>query len=299
MSTENVLILGFGDIAKRLTHQLTQVSNPCRYNIRGVKRSPATTISHEYLQLIQGDCTDHQRLSAILQVPADVIVMTLTPDEMSDAGYKRSYVDTTNALLLALREQTYQPRLLLFVSSSSVYHQSDNEWVDEHSVAQPLRYSGQRLLEAEQLLVNSPYHHCIVRFSGIYGPGRQRLIDQVVSGNIVAKEPALYSNRIHADDCAGVLAHLINRQRQQPIKPLYLASDCEPVPLYTVQCWLADQLNVAVSPPLSATIVSHASASNTRSSKRCANQRLLDSGYQFQYPTFREGYTAVLKDIEQ
>ena len=32
----------------------------------------------------------------------------------------------------------------------------------------------------------------------------------------------------------------------------------------------------------------------TRGNKRCRNERLLASGYAFRYPTFREGYTAVL-----
>ena len=30
-------------------------------------------------------------------------------------------------------------------------------------------------------------------------------------------------------------------------------------------------------------------------SKRCKNQRLLDSGYWFEYPTFREGYEMVIR----
>jgi hypothetical protein len=32
----------------------------------------------------------------------------------------------------------------------------------------------------------------------------------------------------------------------------------------------------------------------TRSNKRCRNDRLLASGYTFLYPTYREGYGAVL-----
>jgi hypothetical protein len=31
--------------------------------------------------------------------------------------------------------------------------------------------------------------------------------------------------------------------------------------------------------------------------KRCRNARLLGSGYTFRYPTFREGYSAILKEM--
>jgi len=34
-----------------------------------------------------------------------------------------------------------------------------------------------------------------------------------------------------------------------------------------------------------------------RSSKRCSNKKLLDSGYEFLYPTYKEGYQFLLKEI--
>jgi hypothetical protein len=30
--------------------------------------------------------------------------------------------------------------------------------------------------------------------------------------------------------------------------------------------------------------------------RRCSNQRLLDSGYRFIYPSYKEGYTALMAD---
>ena len=34
-----------------------------------------------------------------------------------------------------------------------------------------------------------------------------------------------------------------------------------------------------------------------RSNKRCRNTRLRESGYTFRYPTFREGYGAVIEGM--
>ncbi len=284
---KKLLLLGFGDIAKRLANKLVD-----DYEVAGVRRSIE---SHPYIKMLQGDCSDEASMQKITESHYDFIVITMTPSEMNDEGYQQAYVKTTQTLLASLKSNNINPELIIFVSSSSVYGQSDNEWIDESSETLPNNYSGKRLLEAENLLTQSSFNSCVVRFSGIYGPGRQRLIEQVKAGNGAEKQPVLYSNRIHSDDCAGVLQHIINQHRQaKKIEPLYLATDCEPSPLYDVKTWLAQQLNITNdnnepgSKPL---------ARNPRSSKRCSNKKLLDSGYKFLYPTFREGYKMVLANM--
>ncbi len=285
MPKEKLLLLGFGDIAKRLTKQLHN-----EYTITGVRRRAEDS---NIANIVQADCRDSKAMSALLAEGFDVITLTMTPGEMGDDAYRRAYVETVQTLLNVLDQQAYKPRLILFVSSSSVYGQKNAEWIDELSITEPSGYGGKRLLEAERLLVNSQYPSCLVRFSGIYGPGRQRLIEQVVQGCGTNKEPIIYSNRIHADDCAGVLAHLIQKQRNEKIEALYLASDCEPSPLSEVKDWLAKALDLPEGH-----LQQPSKESRSRSSKRCNNQRLLESGYTFKYPTFREGYTAVLQNFK-
>lgn len=293
MANEKILLLGFGDIAQRLSKAFASDAS-LDYSITGVRRSQ---IKNDNVDMIQADIRDQPAMNKVLANQFDVIVITMTPNEMSDEGYRQAYVETSTTLLASLSKQAYQPRLIVFVSSTGVYGQKNAEWVDENSVTEPSSYSGKRLLEAEKLfteyfLVNkTPY--CIVRFSGIYGPGRQRLIEQVENGHGAAKDPILYSNRIHADDCASVLKHLVDRQKHSSIDSLYLVSDCEPSPLHVVKQWLAEQLALPkdhLQPkPLGRTL---------RSSKRCSNRRLLASGYEFIYPTFREGYRSVLEQYK-
>jgi nucleoside-diphosphate-sugar epimerase len=282
---QKLLLLGFGDIAKRLSNILAD-----NYCITGVRRSAD---SYEGVNIVQADCRDDSALLNITRENFDVIVITMTPDDMSDSGYKQTYVKTVQTLLNALEKNKVSPQLIIFVSSTSVYGQKNNEWVDECSDTLPKSYSGKRLLEAEKLLTDGDFAGAIVRFSGIYGVGRERLIEQVKAGNGAEKEPILYSNRIHSDDCAGILAHIIQRQKKvQHIESLYLATDCKPSPLYDVKCWLAAQLGLNPDH-----LKVKSSASIIRASKRCSNQRLLDSGYQFLYPTFKEGYEMVLKNL--
>ena len=286
MSEEKIALLGFGDIARRLVPYLFDA------DIRGIKRRP---IDDAPVDIELADCRDQEAMTQVLSQGFDVLVMTFTPTEMSDKGYKEGYVDTVATVLQALKAQAHQPRLLLFVSSTSVYAQQEASWIDESSSTEPASYSGRRLLEAEQLLADSGHPYCCVRFSGIYGPGRRRLIEQVIAGEGSPREPVLYTNRIHVSDCAGVLAHVMQRQKikSKGIESLYIASDCEPVPLYDVKQWMAHTLGLADD---HLSVDSQQPARTLRSSKRCSNKKLLDSGYQFIYPTFREGYIDLLKE---
>ena len=284
--SEKILLLGFGDISQRLASRL------CSFNhqLTAVRRSlieSSLAITHA------ADCTDISELLPIVSSDFDVIVITMTPDSYSDAGYKKAYVDSMQTLLQALEQARSKPRLIVFVSSSSVYAQDGGQWVDENSKTQPQRYNGKRVLEAENLLTDSGYDHCIVRFSGIYGPGRERMISQLLKGSCVAEKPVIYSNRIHADDCAGVLAHLIHYSQQHSIDALYLATDNAPEPLWQVQQWLRDALRQRdYDVPM---MVYQASS---RASRRCRNTRLLATGYTFLYPDFRHGYAAILDDLQ-
>ena len=289
MPQENIALLGFGDIATRLAKRLT-----CA-NVTGVKRTPVDLpLSDIDCNMAWADCRNQQQMNDLMsQHGFDVVVMTFTPAEMSDQGYQAGYVDTVKTVIHAVKQQAHQPRLLLFVSSSSVYGQKDASWVDEASPTKPSHFSGKRLLEAEALLKNSGYPYCCVRFSGIYGPGRRRLIEQVIAGKGAPAEPILYSNRIHSEDCAGVLEHLIQYSKTHPIENTYLATDFEPAPLYDVKQWIAQTLGFSQDH-----LQANAPSSILRSSKRCSNQRLLETGYQFLYPTYREGYAPLLDDIK-
>jgi len=277
-TVEKLLILGCGDLGQRLACTLDH----SRYQITGIRRSALPAADNlSYRQL---DLSCAPQLEQLLSEHWDLLVMTLTPSERSDQGYKAAYVDITRRLISTLNQLQRKPRLLVFVSSTSVYGQEDGSWVNENSPAQPQSFNGKRLLEAEQLLIESGQEHCIVRFSGIYGPGRTRLLDQIKSRQVAPS--SAFTNRIHADDCARVLAHLIERHKYIPLAPLYLASDSAPTPLTEVATWLGAQLNI--------TDPFNTQCQGERGSKRISNHLLLSTGFQLRYPEFRCGYAELL-----
>jgi nucleoside-diphosphate-sugar epimerase len=277
-----VLIAGCGYVGSALARRLADA----RCEVFGLRRTPSGL--PDGIRPIAADLSVRATLRVL---PADLgaVVYTAAADGFHEAAYRAAYVDGLRNLLAALEEQAQSPRRILFTSSTAVYGQSNGEWIDEASPTAPRRFSGRCLLEGEQLVLASRYPSLVVRLGGIYGPGRTRLIENVRSGKARLREgPPHYTNRIHRDDCAGVLEHLLGLEAPQR---LYLGVDCEPADEALVLHWLAERLGVPL-PPLEP----ERGTANGRSpgSKRAANDRLLASGYRFIYPTFREGYGALL-----
>ncbi|WP_024461614.1 SDR family oxidoreductase [Marinimicrobium sp. LS-A18] len=280
VNSQKLLIVGCGDLGRRLAERMA----PLGYRVTGLRRQPPADTGSLHYQAV--DTADAAAFERVLAEDFDVIVVTMTPSERGDEGYRRAYVQTCEHLMAGLNATGASPRLILYVSSTGVYGQSDGEWVDEQSPTQPSRASGERLLEAEQIIARSGFEHCIVRFSGIYGPGRDRMQTLVRQGR--ATLSGRYTNRIHADDCAGVMAHLIERHRQGcPIESLYLASDDEPAPMAEVVNWLAMQMKVDQA---------RFAPDDGGLGKRCDNRRLRASGYEFRYPSYRNGYEMLLSE---
>ena len=144
-----------------------------------------------------------------------------------------------SALLDVLEERAEPPRRVFFVSSTSVYGQRDGAWIDETAPLQPRGFAGESLVAGERRVLASPIPATVVRFAGIYGPGRGWLVKRARAGACCVGEPPKFTNRIHRDDCAGVLAHLIAREW---LDDVYIGVDDAPVEECEVLEWLADRL---------------------------------------------------------
>ncbi|MEH6578843.1 MAG: SDR family oxidoreductase [Amphritea sp.] len=282
MHKHQILIAGCGDVGIALGIQLASQG----HQVYGLRRN-----INQLPQSIQGIAADLTDSASLQQLPAhiDIVIYCVAAGKRDEQHYRDAYINGLTNLQAALNRSTGKPKQLFFVSSTAVYNQCQHEWIDETSATEPATFSGQIMLEAEHCALNNEIPGCVVRFSGIYGPGRNYMLRQVKDGTGYAETPLQYSNRIHRDDCVGVLAHLIDRVENQALEQVYLASDSAPAPLYDVTHWLAEQLG---------TTIQHHSAIRQISSKRCRNQRILDSGYRFKYPDFKAGYASLLEDFK-
>lgn len=281
MSKASVLIVGCGDVGGRLATQLLDADWQVYGLRRSIERLPAGVIG------VAGDLFSEQ---CPVQWPAgsiDYVVYSAAATEHDEAGYQAAYVDGLKNTLAWLKQHGQQPKRLLFVSSSGVYAQKDGEWIDETSPALSTNYSGRIILNAERVALDSGIAASAVRLTGIYGPGREWLLGQVRKGYRVAVEPPLYGNRIHADDAAGLLAFLLEADRQgKALDDCYIGVDNAPEPLAEVVDWLRERLGITEWA---------AEASVRRAgSKRCSNARAKALGWEPRYSSYREGYAAIL-----
>ena len=264
-----LLIAGCGDLGIRLAARLT-----ADWQVTGLRRSidrlPDT------LEPFAADLTNPATLKRLPR-DWDAVIHTATPGARDESAYRRTYLDGFRHLVDHVRAER-----LVFVSSTAVYGQDAGEWVDEDAETVPSRFNGRVLLRGESVARDAG--GCVLRFSGIYGPGRDALIRRVRSGSVrCRREPPIWTNRIHADDCAAALEHLLGLPDPDPV---YLASDDAPAPRWEVLSWLAERLG-APAPQ------GDPEASGGQG-KRVSAARLKATGFAVQYPDFRAGYEALL-----
>jgi nucleoside-diphosphate-sugar epimerase len=272
-----VLIAGCGDLGTEVGLRLAAVG----HQVVGVRRTPERLPTP--ILGVRGDLVTG-RIDAL---PADteMVVYAAAAGGRSEAAYLGTYVAGPRHVLDGLARAGAHPRRFVFVSSTAVYGTDDGSWVDEDTPAAPRTATGQVLLDAEVAVQDRAPSPTVVRLSGIYGPGRTRLIDQVREGRAVVPDPPVHANRIHRDDAAAAIVHLLVDVAAPATR--YLGSDRAPAERGEVLRWLAAELGVDPPP----------TGPDERSrggNKRCCSDRLVASGFRFAFPTYRDGYAAVL-----
>lgn len=275
--SQRVLIAGCGDVGLRVAKQLLARGDQV-WALR--RRLPA--LDGSGIRWLQGDLTQPETLR---DLPAGItqLVYLPTPDARDPAVYRAVFVDGLRHLLVALDRDTLDRAL--FVSSSAVYGEHGDGWVDEQTPPEPPGFNGRVLLEAEQWLVAQPVLSIVLRLAGLYGPDRLQWVERLRSGAVrVPREVKHWANRIHVDDAATAIAHLL--ALRTPL-PLYLGVDDTPLPLDVLYDHLAAL--IGAPPPV------EGAAPPGVGSKRLSNACLRAGGFVPQWTDAREGYAALLR----
>jgi nucleoside-diphosphate-sugar epimerase len=274
--SERILLAGCGDLGERVAQRLRAHGD----EVWALRRQPPARGMHG-IHWLRGDLTDP---ASLRELPAGItrLVYLPAPATRDKAAYRAIFVDGLRHLLDALDRRKLAR--VLFVSSSAVYGEHDGDWVDEATPTDPPGFNGAVLLEAEQWLAEQSLPSTVLRLAGLYGPGRLQLIERLRAGQLrVPRETPHWANRIHVDDAAAAIAHLLQLKSPQP---LYLGVDDTPMPLDE----LYDFLAALIDAPLPAEGAAPAGVG----SKRLRNARLRASGWAPQWPDAREGYAALL-----
>lgn len=274
-----ILCVGCGDVGSEVARRLALAG----HQVTGLKRHPPAVA--DQINYLAADISLKPQLQT-LNTDFDSVFFMLSPDGRTENSYRAVYETGLDNLLAHFDNANRSPRWFL-TSSTSVYAQSQGEWLDEKSIAQPDNPNSQLIRAAEQKIIAANPGNIVVRFSGIYGEGRDYLVRQARQVPAIQKNPPYFSNRIHRQDCVEVLLFLWQQQlNSHVLQQCYLASDDEPVPIWEVMTWLAEQM--ACPPP------TEKPGDITGMNKRCNNQRLKALGYQFRYPSYKEGYLPLI-----
>jgi nucleoside-diphosphate-sugar epimerase len=221
VNTTDLLIFGCGYVGLRAARQCLQRG----YRVTALTRSPhrAIQLQAEGIQTVVGDWLAPHRWRDRLPSTAHVLV-AVGHDRRSGRSIHDVYV---GGLRHALDAVGGDPKVI-YLSSTGVYHQGGDTWVDERSPARPRREGGKAHLAAEALLrqrrPQGPY--VIFRLAGIYGPGRIPRAEDLRVGRPLDAPFEGYLNLIHAEDAAAAVVAAIDRW---PPERLYAVADGHPV----------------------------------------------------------------------
>jgi len=290
-----IVVLGCGYVGIELGRQLVDRG----HDVVGVRRSSTGVrdIEHAGFDGVRGDLTDPDDVAALPD--ADALVFAASSGGRGADAAREVYVDGLQTALAEYATREDAPRRIVYTSSTGVFGDHDGDWVDESTPIGPTTAKTRVLASAEAVALAADRLYgvdgTVARFAGLYGPDRYRL-ERYVDGPVTEG----YLNMVHRDDAAGAVRFLLETDRGRG--DVVHVVDDEPVAKWTFADWLADECGE--TSPAKATTgerladgdLSAAAERRIRAEKRVDNSRLRELGYEFRYPTFREGYADAVAD---
>lgn len=280
MNPPQVLMIGCGDIGTRVGRALAGYG----WDVAGMRRNPQGLPTG--ITPFAGDYTRADGFAAVSRLRPDYIVFSPLPAGRDVAGYQRGYLEAIHNIAdSGVAEYT---KRLIFISSTRVYAESAGGWVDESSPLTTSDDAALAIIAAEQA-AQQRWATTVLRASGIYGDLPGMLLQRVLSEQ-GSDDLSRWSNRIHRQDLADVATDVLLRDAARiDVPQLLIVSDDSPALLIDVERGLAKSLGK--------TLKSVASGRRVRANRRCSNGVLRAAGFKLNYPTWRDGYCAVLSEL--
>lgn len=273
-----LLIFGYGFIGAAFANAVR-----ADYEIAATARSAEKRSELSTGNLAAIDPANQQALAEAVRC-ANAVLITPAPD------------DTGCPAFAALSGFDLTGKWIGYLSTTGVYGDRGGGWVFEDSLLLPTSAEGRRRVLAEQQWLSGGAH--IFRLPGLYGPGRN-VIERLRDGTArrIHKPDHVFS-RLHHDDCATALMASLSRPNPGGI---YNLCDDEPAPADTVLEYAAALTSLPL-PPVIAWDDPALSGKMLRfynDNKRVSNARAkAELGWRPQYPTYREGLSAILTSIQ-
>ena len=273
--TGPALVIGCGYLGRRVAEAWRDAGRP----VYALTRGRADELRAAGLRPVTGDVTDPASLAGLRDLPPiGTVLYAVGLDRRAGHSMREVYVEGLRNVLAACPPAEHW----VSVSSTGVYGQTDGSVVTEESPTQPLEESGRVVLEAERTLLAVRPDATVLRFAGIYGPGRWLRKAALLAGEPYTADADKWLNLIHVAD--GVRAVLCAEQRSGGV---FNIADDEPVrrrDFYTLSAKLLGAPEAVFTPPATPAV-----EANRRVSNAAARRAL---GFAPAYPSYREGLAA-------
>lgn len=277
------LVIGCGYLGRRVAALWRKQGHRVFATTRSAGRAEEL---HRYgLEPVVCDVLDPASLAAL--PAACTVFYGVGFDRTAGRSMRDVYVDGLANVVAAL------PRVerFLHVSSTGVYGQCSSEEVDETAATEPVEESGRVVLEAERLLRTRFPAAVVLRFAGMYGPGRLLRRQALLAGEPLVGDADKWLNLIHVED--GAAAVLAAEARARPAEVYNICDDC-PVRRRDF-CALLARLLGAPEPRFVPPAPDTSMPAHERANRRIVNRRLHENlGMQLRFPGYVEGLRSAV-----
>ncbi|MGE9293340.1 MAG: NAD-dependent epimerase/dehydratase family protein [Puniceicoccales bacterium] len=292
-----LIIFGCGYVGREVARQALEKG----WDVRALTRNPDKAAELRQLglsQVVVADL-DEDTWHDQLDPHPDFVLNCVSSAGGGIDGYRKSYIDGQQSILKWAADGhvgTY-----VYTSATSVYPQSEGEWVDESASTDGASEHGSLLLESESLLQGARgiSRWFVLRLGGIYGPGRHYFVDKLRTGDTTFPGSGeSWLNLIHRDDIASAVFAAFEAPAEIA-KRVYNVVDGQPASRGEIIGWLAEQLGQPA--PTFTPQQASARDSGRRSSGGKLPNRRIDAGlierelaWKPAFKNFRDGFTGLL-----
>ena len=205
MTNKTIAIAGLGWLGQPLAYRLATLGYTVKGSVTSVEK--ATLLQQNGftaypLEISENGITGE--IKALLS-NVDYLMIMIPPGLRKKTG--ADYVLKMAHLLVAITESAVEKVIL--VSSTSVYSDSQGR-VTEQDEPKPETIAGKRLLQVEELFINSEeIQATIVRFGGLIGGSRNPA--KYLAGRKDLADGNAPVNLIHRDDCINILVEILKK----------------------------------------------------------------------------------------
>ena len=273
------LILGCGYLGSRVASLWRQQSRRVIAATRNAAHLPAG------VEPIVCDVLQPESLRNLPEV--ETVLYAIGFDRSSGASMRSVYVDGLANVLAHLPT----PKRFIFISSSSVYGQADGGWIDETAPTEPKEVSGQIVVDAEAVLRAKLPKAIILRFAGIYGPGRLLRRQTIEKGEPIVGDADKWLNLIHVEDGARII---LAAESDGVAGRIYNGCDDHPARRRYFYATLARVLG-APEPTFVSPGTDEPTPPHEKGNRRVSNRRMKDELHaELRYPDYDQGLRASL-----